>query len=217
MQRSARYQSRFVSFPLLYLTLTPCIVQIQASGQRIQKFESLQIECGATTTLKITLHNNTRWGTAFGMLDRAHKLQVVSTYHRTVVLKLIQSLKPINLFISSADQLYGPITTLRRDGRVVKKVPWSAFALSDADWARVVDAKMILAVSFRLLAYQDSEDAHAFARILTVFFITFRPTNIQVYIARSPQSRTSKVLGKRNSRIRNSSSITRRLGTAWLS
>ncbi|KAH9028420.1 hypothetical protein EDB83DRAFT_2230091, partial [Lactarius deliciosus] len=54
-------------------------------------------------------------------------------------------------FISSADQLYGPITTLRRDGRVFKQIPWAAFTLSDLDWARVLDAKMILADSNRIL------------------------------------------------------------------
>ena len=56
----------------------------------------------------------------------------------------------INLFILSADQLYGPITTLRRDGRLFKKLPWTAFSLSDGDWARVLDAKAILAVSVHL-------------------------------------------------------------------
>jgi len=63
---------------------------------------------------------------------------------------LTGSIKAINLFISSADQLFGPITVLRRDGRVFKKIPWTAFALSESDWARVLDAKMILAVSFNL-------------------------------------------------------------------
>jgi hypothetical protein len=62
---------------------------------------------------------------------------------------LINCCQAINLFISSADQLYGPITTLRRDGRVFKKIPWTAFTLSDSDWARVLDAKAILAVSIR--------------------------------------------------------------------
>lgn len=54
--------------------------------------------------------------------------------------------KPIGLFLSSADELYGPITTLRRDNRVVKHVPWSAFKLADTDWHRVVDVRDILKV-----------------------------------------------------------------------
>ena len=84
----------------------------------------------------------------------------------------------INLFVSSADQLYGPITTLRHDRCIIKKVPWTAFALSDSDWARVLDAKMILAVRFcsshchKLLTYIS-------IRILTVFFINFQLTSIQ--------------------------------------
>jgi hypothetical protein len=42
--------------------------------------------------------------------------------------------------------MYGPITTLRRDSRVVKHIPWSAFKMTDADWNRVIDARDILGV-----------------------------------------------------------------------
>jgi hypothetical protein len=72
---------------------------------------------------------------------------------------LINLVQPINLFISSADQLYGPITTLQHDGYVVTKLPWTAFALSDGDWARVLDAKMILQDSNRVL-HHFSADTH---------------------------------------------------------
>jgi hypothetical protein len=65
------------------------------------------------------------------------------SWHGTLLIYL----QAINLFISSADQLYGPITTLRRDGCTLKKLPWTAFSLSDSDWTRVLDAKLILAVS----------------------------------------------------------------------
>ena len=37
---------------------------------------------------------------------------------------------------------------MRRNGRVVKKIPWSAFQLADADWERVKDARDILKVRF---------------------------------------------------------------------
>ncbi|KAF8495240.1 hypothetical protein F5888DRAFT_1616033, partial [Russula emetica] len=47
-------------------------------------------------------------------------------------------------FLKSADALYGPITTVRCNGRIVKKIPWSAFQLADADWGRVKDAQDIL-------------------------------------------------------------------------
>jgi hypothetical protein len=73
---------------------------------------------------------------------------------------------------------------LRRDGNVAKKIPWSAFALSDTDWARVVDAKDILAVSFRLLNCRDYSVPHQCIRIPTAFFISFRPKNIQDFIVR---------------------------------
>jgi len=53
----------------------------------------------------------------------------------------------INLFISSADQLYGPITTLWQDGQLIKHIPWTAFNLNDLDWEWVLDMKMILAMS----------------------------------------------------------------------
>jgi hypothetical protein len=121
------------------------------------------------------------------MLDRAYKLQVVSMYpgqwFKLYLLITPSISQPINLFISSADQLYGPITVLRRDGRVVKNIPWSAFALSDVDWARVIDAKMILAVvSLHLCTNHWHDDSHSFTRILTMFFITFRLMHTQVYI-----------------------------------
>jgi hypothetical protein len=68
-------------------------------------------------------------------------------------------MKPINVFIASADELYGPITTICCEGSIVKKIPWLAFKLSKADWARVLDAKNILAVCF------DSVDSNFFANI----------------------------------------------------
>jgi hypothetical protein len=81
------------NFISISLFIAESLTQIQASGQRIQKFESIQIECDITTPLKITLHSNTHWGSAFGMLDRAYKLRVVSSsfrYH-DVMQRLIES------------------------------------------------------------------------------------------------------------------------------
>ncbi|KAI0715453.1 hypothetical protein C8T65DRAFT_573172, partial [Cerioporus squamosus] len=48
-------------------------------------------------------------------------------------------------FIATADIKFGPITQLRKNGKVVKKIPWSAFQLSDADWKRVKLCSDILA------------------------------------------------------------------------
>ena len=49
--------------------------------------------------------------------------------------------------MTSADQMYGPITSLRRDNRLMKHIPWTAFKMTDLDWDRVVDVRDILAVS----------------------------------------------------------------------
>ncbi|KAG6913746.1 hypothetical protein DXG01_004555 [Tephrocybe rancida] len=56
-------------------TIRTLAIKLQSSGQHIQYFESLQLECGYQTTLKLTLHNNTQWGSAFIMLECALKLQ----------------------------------------------------------------------------------------------------------------------------------------------
>ena len=76
-------------------TIQTLAIKIQASGQRIAYFECLQTECGIAVPLSIPLHSNVRWGTADGMLGCAYRL-----------------CQPINLFISSADELFSPITTI---------------------------------------------------------------------------------------------------------
>ena len=48
--------------------------------------------------------------------------------------------------MTAADDLFGPITTIRANGKVVKKIPWSAFRLSDSDWVRIEDVRLILQV-----------------------------------------------------------------------
>ena len=45
------------------------INQIQSSGQHIEDFERLQIKCGITQLLKIPLHSNVQWGSAYQMLN----------------------------------------------------------------------------------------------------------------------------------------------------
>jgi hypothetical protein len=56
------------------------------------------------------------------------------------------SCQAITLFVSTADQRYGPITTIRRNGRVVKHIPWTVFAITETDWERVKQVCDILAV-----------------------------------------------------------------------
>ncbi|KAI0054957.1 hypothetical protein BV25DRAFT_1777287, partial [Artomyces pyxidatus] len=47
-------------------------------------------------------------------------------------------------FVMSADELYGPITTLKKDGKTVKRIPWSAFKIKESDWSRINDIIAIL-------------------------------------------------------------------------
>ena len=68
-------------------------INIQASGQHITYFECLQAECDIAVPLSISLHSNVHWGTADGMLGCAYCLH-----------------QPINLFINSADKLFGPMS-----------------------------------------------------------------------------------------------------------
>jgi len=60
-----------------------------------------------------------------------------------LVIKLRQ---PIQLFVATADQRFGPVTTIRSNGRIEKHIPWSAFTFSDDDWNRVSEAADLLAV-----------------------------------------------------------------------
>ena len=97
--------------------------------------------------MKIPLHSNIQWGTAFKMLDQANRLrQVFLSMFAILFINVLILFKPIGLFLSSVDEIFGPITTLRRDNRAVKHVPWSAFKLADSDWQRVVDVCDILKV-----------------------------------------------------------------------
>ena len=111
-------------------------IKIQASGQRIAYFEHLQTECGFTVPLSIPLHSNVRWGTADGMLGHAYHLR-----------------QPINLFINSADELFGPITTIRRPGLPAKQILWTTFAFKAADWERVSDICTIIADANNIQQY----------------------------------------------------------------
>ena len=59
------------------------------------------------------------------------------------------------MFLASADEMYGPITTIRRENWLVKHIPWSAFKMADRDWTRVVDTRDILLVSFPILYFSN--------------------------------------------------------------
>lgn len=73
---------------------------------------------------------------------------------------LTRSYKPchlINLFIVTADQWYGPITTICCDGHVLKHIPWTVFTLMETDWAWVKEVAEILADSNQIQQYFSAE------------------------------------------------------------
>ncbi|KAG1735959.1 uncharacterized protein EDB91DRAFT_1083577 [Suillus paluster] len=115
-------------------------IKIQCSNQRIEYFQALQLKCGITTPLKIPLHSNIHWGTADGMLRHAHLLQ-----------------QPINMFINTADKLFGPITTIRHPVLGKKHIPWMAFSFTSADWEQVEDTRVIISDANEIQQYFSSE------------------------------------------------------------
>jgi len=80
------------------------------------------------------------------MLSMAYKVRQVQYFIFLNFPSLKSNKKAINLFISSADYRYGPITTIRCKGRITKHISWSAFEFSKRDWERVKEVSEILAV-----------------------------------------------------------------------
>jgi hypothetical protein len=115
-------------------------------GQHIEVFHKLQIECGITEPLKILLHSNVQWGSAYLMLTSTYKFCEVSPFCFSLFPPLTAFCQPINLFISTADQWYGPITTICCEGHILKHIPWTAFATSKNNWERVKEVSEILLV-----------------------------------------------------------------------
>ena len=67
----------------------------------------------------------------------------------------------MGLFVTLADEMYGPITTLQHDNRLMKHIPWLAFKMVESDWMRVIDAHDILAVElFFHFAKRGSNEIH---------------------------------------------------------
>nr|VWO96606.1 C2H2-type domain-containing protein [Ganoderma boninense] len=95
-------------------------IKIQASPQRKEAFQQTQKQFNIEIPLVIPLHTATRWGSALKMLKRSSHMS-----------------DPITSFTATADAKFGPITTIRKNGKVTKKIPWSAFRLEKEDWDRV--------------------------------------------------------------------------------
>ncbi|KAG6872994.1 hypothetical protein C0995_004370 [Termitomyces sp. Mi166 len=116
-------------------------IKIQASGQCMEYFQKLQMQTRIKTLLKIPLHNDTRWGSAYGMMDHSLKLHPAITQ-----------------FVGSADVMYGPITIVWKEGHIEKCINWSVFTFNEEDWSHVDDAKEILSDSKKCLHYFSSEE-----------------------------------------------------------
>ncbi|KAL1948836.1 hypothetical protein VTO73DRAFT_10642 [Trametes versicolor] len=43
----------------------------------------------------------------------------------------------IDSFVATVEGKFGPITEIRKNGKVAKRIPWLAFCLEEADWQRV--------------------------------------------------------------------------------
>lgn len=114
--------------------------------------------------------------------------------------------QPVKLFISSADELFGPITTLRKNGRIVKKIPWSAFNLNDEDWGRIDLLIDILSVSeFTNFA---NDILTLYCRILITSFTSFLLKNTPTYIVRSSSLNRFKQPGRKKPNLKNMPCIT---------
>lgn len=104
------------------------VVKIQASSQRVEFFEKCQSLDG-TKSSKIPLHSKTRWGTAALMCAKAYEKR-----------------DAIDTFLDKADHMFGPITTIKKGRKIVKKIDWLSFKLGPNGWARLKDCADILQV-----------------------------------------------------------------------
>jgi len=144
------------------------------------------------------------------MLNQAYKLRQVS--HLLFLINIYSlDTQPIALFVTSADEIFGPITTLRHDNRVERHIPWSAFKMVEQDWTRVIDARDILAVSIHL---------HTISRTNSCFRTPIE-SNIIFLLKSSPRSgahfphsKSCKRHGRRSARVHNMSCMGMPLVTA---
>ncbi|KAJ3965333.1 hypothetical protein EV361DRAFT_810877, partial [Lentinula raphanica] len=83
-------------------------------------------------------------------------------------------------FVDIADALFGPITVIRQNGRVSKKVPWAAFKFLSRDWDRVKDCRSILEVSLHKTV-SIYKAIPAFEVLLTQWENMLQDTRYQLY------------------------------------
>lgn len=149
------------------------------------------------------------------MLDQAYNLRQVGILLLFTFYFLIWSYQPIGFFVTSADEMYGPITTLRRNNRLVKHIPWSAFKMADNDWNRVVDARDILGVRFLFFIWDAKTDW--LFRTQIIFSSTFLRRNYLPSGERSPHLKNCSRHGKKNATTSNSISTRMLSQLVWKS
>ncbi|KIK84222.1 hypothetical protein PAXRUDRAFT_152935, partial [Paxillus rubicundulus Ve08.2h10] len=64
---------------------------------------------------------------------------------------------PIKLFINSADKIFGPITTIRQNGKVTNHLLWTAFIFKPANWECVNDMRTIISDANNIQQYFSDE------------------------------------------------------------
>ncbi len=64
----------------------------------------------------------------------------------SVIVIILLPMVAIDTFVNVADRKFGPITVIRKDGHIVKKIPWHAFKFEEEDWDRVSLCMRILTV-----------------------------------------------------------------------
>lgn len=95
--------------------------KIQVSGQRIQEFHKIQREFKIDPPLSLILHGNTRWGSAFGMVDRGLKLAKVCN---ALVLSFVSLILPPRQSTGSLTwpmRFSDPLVSSESKGKLSKK------------------------------------------------------------------------------------------------
>lgn len=77
------------------------------------------------------------------MLARSYMLWQVCPFLKWLFIYLYQHsilfVGGINLFVNSANELYGPITTIQCDSHAQEHISWSVFSLRPSNWEHIQD------------------------------------------------------------------------------
>ena len=79
------------------------------------------------------------------------------------------SFQAINLFINSADELFGPITIIHCTGFPPQKIPWMAFRFDPKDWEHVNNVHLIISDTNSLQQYFSHEKQLSLLRAIPAF------------------------------------------------